>query len=262
MSTTILPDDFRLSSLVGIVFSFGPLLFIVSKHSPSSSLTMHTFSYCALCYPKKSKAVPASLRCFCAQIIALLTLVLAIGEIPIIPNTLQVAAYSLCTCIYNLYFHPLSHIPGPFWARATPIPYILGIRYGNMVPWVHELHQKYGDVIRVAPRECSFISADTAWQDIYGFRTGRNKGGKSFQKDRNWYPVPYSGSRSILSANDADHSRMRKNLSHAFSDRALRDQESLVQKLIVGRPTTEMQGLLLARLSCAHHIHPPCLDLR
>ncbi|KAJ4346340.1 uncharacterized protein N0V89_010269 [Didymosphaeria variabile] len=143
-----------------------------------------------------------------------------------------VAAYSVYKCIYNLYFHPLSHIPGPLWARATPIPYILGIRYGDMVPWIQKLHEKYGDVVRVAPNECSFISGETAWQDIYGFRTGRNKGGDTFQKDRYWYPVPYTGSPSMLIADDPNHSRMRKNLSHAFADRALRDQESLVQDLV------------------------------
>lgn len=142
------------------------------------------------------------------------------------------AVYALYTCVYNLYFHPLSHIPGPFWARATPLPYILGIRQGSMVPWLHEIHQKYGEVVRVKPDECSFISGETAWQDIYGFRTGRNKGGDTFQKDLNWYPPAHDGSRSILSANDPNHSRMRKNLSHAFSDRALREQEPIVQDLI------------------------------
>ncbi|KAL1597328.1 hypothetical protein SLS60_008912, partial [Paraconiothyrium brasiliense] len=143
-----------------------------------------------------------------------------------------VAIYSIYMCIYNLYFHPLSHIPGPFWARATPLPYILGIRYGDMVPWIQKLHEKYGDVVRVAPNECSFISGETAWQDIYGFRTGRNKGGETYQKDRNWYPEPFSGSPSMLIADDPNHSRMRKNLSHAFSDRALRDQETIVQNLV------------------------------
>ncbi|KAL5371590.1 hypothetical protein DPSP01_014148 [Paraphaeosphaeria sporulosa] len=171
MSSTMLPDDFRLFSPVGIAFSFGAFLSIV-------------------------------------------------------------ALYSIYTCIYNLYLHPLAHIPGPFWARATPFPYILGIRYGNMVPWIRDIHQKYGDVVRVKPNECSFISGDTAWQDIYGFRTGRNKGGETYQKDLNWYPPAVEGKRSMLSADDANHSRMRKNLSHAFSDRALRDQEPIVQDLI------------------------------
>ncbi|KAI4281836.1 MAG: hypothetical protein L6R38_003390 [Xanthoria sp. 2 TBL-2021] len=37
---------------------------------------------------------------------------------------------------------------------------------------------------------------------------------------------------SILSANDADHCRYRRLLSHAFSDRALREQEPLLQHYI------------------------------
>ncbi|KAJ4303218.1 hypothetical protein N0V90_002111 [Kalmusia sp. IMI 367209] len=142
-----------------------------------------------------------------------------------------VVAYSIYSCIYNLYFHPLAHIPGPFWARATPIPYILHIRNGLMVPWVQKLHKTYGDVIRIAPTEASFITGESAWQDIYGFRTGKNKS-ESYQKSREWYPVPISGAPSMLIADDANHSRMRKNLSHAFSDRALRDQETLVQDLV------------------------------
>ena len=94
-----------------------------------------------------------------------------------------------------------------------------------MVPWIQKLHEKYGDVVRVRPNECSFISAETAWQDIYGFRIGRNKGGQTYQKDRNWYPVPYTGSPAMIIADDENHSRMRKNMSHAFSDRALRDKK-------------------------------------
>lgn len=105
-----------------------------------------------------------------------------------------------------------------------------------MIPWIHASHQKYGDVVRVKPNECSFISGETAWQDIYGFRTGRNKGGGTYLKNLDWYPPAVQGQRSILSAGDADHSRMRKNLSHAFSDRALRDQEGIVQDLIVSLP--------------------------
>ena len=41
-----------------------------------------------------------------------------------------------------------------------------------------------------------------------------------------------NGIHSILSANDADHARYRRLLSHAFSERALRQQENLVQSYI------------------------------
>jgi hypothetical protein len=57
----------------------------------------------------------------------------------------------------------------------------------------------------------------------------------------------------MLSAEDADHSRMRKNLSHAFSDRALRDQEVLVQDLVVSGPP---EHLLPWRSYPSTHLHP------
>ncbi|KAL8806673.1 MAG: hypothetical protein Q9182_001201 [Xanthomendoza sp. 2 TL-2023] len=41
-----------------------------------------------------------------------------------------------------------------------------------------------------------------------------------------------NGIHSILSANDADHSRYRRLLSHAFSDRALREQAPLLMRYI------------------------------
>lgn len=41
-----------------------------------------------------------------------------------------------------------------------------------------------------------------------------------------------NGIHSILSANDADHARYRRLLSHAFSEKALRQQEQLIQSYI------------------------------
>ena len=99
---------------------------------------------------------------------------------------IQVTASFLYTCVYNLFFHPLKHIPGPLLARATGFPYVYKIRTGQMHKWVQELHETYGEAVRVAPEEVSFISAETAWTDIYGFRTGKYKGTGAFLKDRNW----------------------------------------------------------------------------
>lgn len=39
-----------------------------------------------------------------------------------------------------------------------------------------------------------------------------------------------NGVHSILSANDADHSRIRRLLSHAFSDKALHEQQVMLQE--------------------------------
>ncbi len=77
--------------------------------------------------------------------------------------------------IYNLFFHPLRHIPGPLTSRASGIPRALKLRNGTVVHWLKEMHDKYGEVVRITPGEVSFISAEEAWSDIYGFRIGKNK---------------------------------------------------------------------------------------
>ena len=92
---------------------------------------------------------------------------------------------------------------------------------------IYQLHAKYGAVVRIAPTELSFITAD-AWHDIYGHHQGSPK----FAKNPLWMAPGENGVHSILSANDADHSRYRRLLSHAFSERALLQQEWLVQSYV------------------------------
>lgn len=92
---------------------------------------------------------------------------------------------------------------------------------------ISKLHAKYGPVVRIAPTELSFITAQ-AWQDIYTHHQGRS----NFAKNPLWMAPGENGVHSILSANDADHSRYRRLLSHAFSERALLQQEWLVQTYV------------------------------
>jgi cytochrome P450 len=134
--------------------------------------------------------------------------------------------------IYNVFFHPLKNFPGPFWARASGIPHAIHMRNGTMVAWTKAQHDKYGDVVRLSPREMSFISGETAWPDIYGFRTGKHKNTGAYLKDLSWFLRPLNGAPSVLSADEINHSRMRRNLAHAFSDKALRGQEGLIQQYV------------------------------
>ncbi|KAL1606170.1 hypothetical protein SLS60_003571 [Paraconiothyrium brasiliense] len=144
-------------------------------------------------------------------------------------NFVWVALYFVHTFVYNVFFHPLRHIPGPLLARGSGIPYALRVRNGTIVPWVQELHQKYGDAVRLAPSDVSFISGETAWPDIYGFRTGKYRNTGAYLKDRTWFPKPLNGVWSIIQSDEEDHSRMRRNVSQAFSEKALRQQEALLQ---------------------------------
>ncbi len=46
-----------------------------------------------------------------------------------------------------------------------------------------------------------------------------------------YFPAP-NGVNSLLTANDADHSRMRRLLSHAFSEKALKESQPIVQSYV------------------------------
>ena len=105
------------------------------------------------------------------------------------------------------------------------------MRNGTVIRWLQQLHEKYGDAVRVNPTEVSFISGETAWQDIYGVRTGKHKTG-AYLKDRTWYLPPPNGAWSLLGADEEDHARMRRSISHAFSDKALREQEGVIQGFV------------------------------
>ncbi|KFX95463.1 hypothetical protein V490_03843 [Pseudogymnoascus sp. VKM F-3557] len=129
--------------------------------------------------------------------------------------------------LYNVYLHPLSSYPGPFWSAATHWPRVRALLSGHLSYYVLELHEKYGDVVRIGPNELSYNNAN-AWKDIYGFKQGQSQ----LQKDPDFYTAPPGGVHSIVTADGAAHSRIRRLMAHAFSEKALRLQEPLMKGYI------------------------------
>lgn len=139
----------------------------------------------------------------------------------------QTFLYLLSSYIYCVYFHPLSRLPGPKLWAASNIPYIRSWIGGRYAYKMKELHDRYGKVVRVGPSRVSFNSAASA-KDIYGHNTGARK---QFLKTNFYASSP--GPENIASSIDpAEHSKMRKPFSHAFSAKALSDQEDIVRQYI------------------------------
>ncbi|KAI1804330.1 cytochrome P450 [Daldinia bambusicola] len=129
-------------------------------------------------------------------------------------------AYPCIRAIYNLYFHPLRHIPGPPLWIAFPITRTLGMVRGIADFQIREAHVKYGEVVRIGPNAISFINPQ-AWKDIYGH--GHAELPKHYPKGINTDP------KKIISSNASDHFRFRRAMLPAFSDKALAQQEPLVR---------------------------------
>jgi len=78
--------------------------------------------------------------------------------------------------------------------------------------------------VRVAPDELTFTDS-TVWKDAYQHHHGQ----REFPKADVWLRDMVNGTRGILYQNDADHTRTKRLLTHAFSERALRGQEHFVK---------------------------------
>ena len=118
----------------------------------------------------------------------------------------------------------LRSYPGPkFWA-ASRFPYVYNHLKGRLARRVKAMHDQYGPIVRVAPTELSYITAE-AWKDIYGNQAGQAQN----PKDRIMLIAPHKGiPDNIIRANDADHSRYRRLMSYAFSAKALEEQQPLI----------------------------------
>lgn len=128
--------------------------------------------------------------------------------------------------VYNAYFHPLSRFPGPKLAACSNVPYSISFLGGRQPYNILELHRRYGPVVRVAPNELSFNTAQS-FRDIYGFRPGHKTFVKSIFYDGGSFAA--RGVHSIVSERDpVVHGEMRRLLSHAFSNTSLLEQEELV----------------------------------
>ncbi|KEY73050.1 hypothetical protein S7711_06124 [Stachybotrys chartarum IBT 7711] len=135
-----------------------------------------------------------------------------------------VISYYVAQILYRAYFGPLSDFPGPRLRALSGLPSIWTTISGTDHQVIPALHKKYGPIVRLAPNELSFAGGAQAWADIHGPRKGVLP-----HKDPVFYPSSINGANSLMTAPDEDHSKQRKLMSYAFSERTLKEQEPLLK---------------------------------
>ncbi|KAK2015627.1 cytochrome P450 [Colletotrichum eremochloae] len=136
--------------------------------------------------------------------------------------------YRLAIVVYNLFIHPLRSVPGPWYYAVSWLPKFYRQVY-RADYWRHAktLHDKYGPVVRVGPNEISFTSPE-ALDEIYGVKT---KGKPEFPKDHVFYDVRGTPlNDSMISADKPTHRALRHQVAPAFSEKALKAQEAIIQR--------------------------------
>lgn len=87
-----------------------------------------------------------------------------------------------------------------------------------------EMHKRYGDIVRIAPDELAFSHPD-AWQDIMGHQKGKPEFPKA-----NWFYRPMEDQAGhVVNESRAQHGRLRRQMAHGFSEKAMRDQEPMIR---------------------------------
>ncbi|KAL1891312.1 hypothetical protein Sste5346_007772 [Sporothrix stenoceras] len=117
--------------------------------------------------------------------------------------------------ISKAFFSPLSRLPGPWHARFTRLALKRSILTGKRMYYVHDLHAKYGPVVRIAPDEVAVADPEGVAQ-IHRIGSGFLKGP--------WYAginnAPELGIFAMV--NPKDHSQRRRLFAKAFSNTSLR----------------------------------------
>ncbi|KAK1613515.1 benzoate 4-monooxygenase cytochrome P450 [Colletotrichum phormii] len=161
--------------------------------------------------------------------IGLLTAALARGA----PETFQTHAAALKTAgsltatliagiytsllVYRAAFHRLNGFKGPFLARLSNL-WITSraVKELHMYTEVQQLHEQYGDIVRIGPTELS-INNPKAVLPIHSNRSPCTKGP--------WYGVLHPMYSLQLVRDKQEHAQRRKSWDRGFSSKALRDYE-------------------------------------
>ncbi|KAI1777998.1 cytochrome P450 [Hypoxylon cercidicola] len=136
-----------------------------------------------------------------------------------------VTLYIVGTVFYRLYLHPLRSFPGPILWRISVLPRTYYTLKGELPFKAAEYFKRYEtSILRLSPSELIFNDPQ-AWKDIYGHRT---KGASELPKHPDFYNTISEQPNSILNAPREEHQLLRRQLSHGFSDKIMREQEPII----------------------------------
>jgi cytochrome P450 len=134
---------------------------------------------------------------------------------PIISLNIFVFQFFLVRSILFIFFHPISHIPGPLLPKLTSLWLHYHAYIGDEATVIHAAHQKYGPLVRVSPNEVD-ISDPDAIHPIYVAQGG-------FPKADCYANFDIDGYKTIFSTTDSAHRAPRaKAIVPMFSTASIR----------------------------------------
>ncbi|CAO3619566.1 unnamed protein product [Cunninghamella echinulata] len=130
-------------------------------------------------------------------------------------------SYTLTSRLYDAYFGPLSHIPGPFYAKVLSIPRAFTDRpRGTSYRKTKALHDKYGTIVQLSPGVVSVSDKNMLKQILVT---------DDLQKGPNYSRLQEDGLQNLFNTRDVVfHKQRRRILSPAFSMKYLYSLEPFI----------------------------------
>ncbi|KAI2963495.1 hypothetical protein CBS147324_8989 [Aspergillus niger] len=121
------------------------------------------------------------------------------------------AAILILVFLYQRLSSPISKLPGPWYTKLTS----LVIKYHEFSAsrrvFIHQLHKRYGNIVRIAPNEVSFASLD-AIREIYA------SGGSGYDKTEFYDLFRQFGIKTMFSTLDKQtHSERKRQLADRYA---------------------------------------------
>ena len=135
-----------------------------------------------------------------------------------------IVVFRLLLVIKKAYLTPLRHIPGPFHAKFTNWGLKLRVIKGERAQYIHSLHQRYGQYVRITPDEVAISNLD-AFRSIHRI-------GSEFNKSP-WYAKFVSDQKSpgIFAMTDPKvHAARRRLFAQQFSNSAILGYDQMVRQ--------------------------------
>ncbi|KAI0551803.1 cytochrome P450 [Xylaria curta] len=136
--------------------------------------------------------------------------------------------YIATLVIYRTWFHPLSHIPGPWLGKVSFwLEFYYDCLQEGYVKAYPGLHAKYGPVVRVTPTRVHFSDPDN-FHEIYSI-SGANK----YLKDPEFFSTAGGIKHSVIMVTDPEvHRIRRKTIQTVFSPKSMEELAPKVEVVV------------------------------
>ena len=130
----------------------------------------------------------------------------------------------LATAVYNIFFHPLAHLPGPFLCRMSALPSLYHAVKRDRHIWFWQQFQSYGCKFRAAPNLVVFNSPN-AYNSIFSYKANVKR-----SKFYDTWPRNADDINTLMTSNVEIHAKKRRLLNLAFTDRSIQAASPFIAK--------------------------------